>query len=319
MDVRHLKAFVGVAEALNFTRAAERLFLAQQALSTQIRQLEGEVGASLFVRTTRKVELTAAGEAFLPRVTSILAAMDEAKDVARKVGMGEDGELRLGWTHSLGIESLPLIMDSVHQKAPRLRVSSAVTLADQALSGVARGQFDLGIVRSPELLPGLKSVVIRQEPLGVILSVGHSAANKESVCPEDLSASTLVIWPRWHSPGFADRVLATFATHREAGRVLVYETFTQDGFLADKRSLIEMREGRAFQTAFRTQYQPVPEGYVWRPLTPSVPISVELVYRDGVLTEPQQRFIEIARLAAQENGWLDSPSEREELEPTPVA
>lgn len=86
IELRHLRAFVAVAEELNFTRAADRLHLAQQALSTQIRQLEDRVGEQLLQRTTRKVELTAAGEAMLEHARAVLGGADRAVAAARAAG-----------------------------------------------------------------------------------------------------------------------------------------------------------------------------------------------------------------------------------------
>ncbi|MDD1475386.1 MULTISPECIES: LysR family transcriptional regulator [Micrococcaceae] len=308
MEIRHLRAFVAVAEDLNFTRAASRLFLAQQALSSQIRQLEDEVGTRLFDRTTRKVELTTAGEVFYSRATRILEAIEEAKAVARNAGLGDGGHLHLAYSHSLGIECLPQILDELHVQAPQVNITAAVTLADQAISGLARGQFDLVLVRSPILPASIESVLLRREVLGVILSAKHPAAADTEIHVDRLAETTIVMWPRGHSPGYADLVLGAFPAHDTAGRVRVYETFTHGGFLDDRRSLEEMQSGRAFQVAFETQYQPLPEGFVWRPLKPELYVPVELLHREGPLTPAQRTFIEIAREVSRLNGWLDHES-----------
>ncbi|GAB3774079.1 LysR family transcriptional regulator [Nocardioides ginsengisegetis] len=304
MELRHVKALVAVSEELNFTRAAERLHLAQQALSHQIRQLEDEVGTQLFVRTTRKVELTPAGEVFLERVAPVLVILEEAKEVARQVALGAEGHLEIAYTYSLGIESLPLILDRLHEVAPQVTLTAAVTLTDQAVHGLLRGQFDLAVVRNPEPTPNLKSIVIREEAAGVVIGTNHPAAGKDVVDLEDLVDSTLVIWPRWHSPGYADKILRTFPVHRDEGRVKVYERFSHDGFMGDKGSYELMAQGTAFQVAFQSQYETAPEGFVWKPLRPELPITVEILRREGVISPAQKRFLEAARQVSRHFGWL---------------
>ena len=101
MELRHLRYFVAVAEALSFTRAAERLHIAQPPLSMQIRALEEELGAALFHRTKRRVSLTAAGHAFLLRARQILADAETARDEVGRAARGELGRLRIGFTSSL--------------------------------------------------------------------------------------------------------------------------------------------------------------------------------------------------------------------------
>ena len=96
VELRHLRAFVALADELNFTRAAARLHLAQQALSAQIQQCEERIGARLFDRTTRSVRLTAAGRALMERAPAVLADLDEAVEAARRAARGETGQLTVG-------------------------------------------------------------------------------------------------------------------------------------------------------------------------------------------------------------------------------
>lgn len=101
MELRHLRYFLAVAEELHFTRAAERLHIGQPPLSQQIQALEAELGAPLFRRHQRKVELTAAGQQLLPRARQILADSAAAAAAVRRAADGETGELRIGFTSSL--------------------------------------------------------------------------------------------------------------------------------------------------------------------------------------------------------------------------
>src|ERR671939_485288 len=109
-DFRALRYFVAVAEELHFSRAAERLYIAQPALSEQIKRLEGELGVELLRRTTRRVELTPAGEEFLRRARRILAEADAALADASRAARGETGSIRVATGATAGIEIVPTIL-----------------------------------------------------------------------------------------------------------------------------------------------------------------------------------------------------------------
>jgi DNA-binding transcriptional LysR family regulator len=121
-DFRALRYFVAVAEELHFTRAAERLYIAQPALSEQIRRLEGELGVQLLRRTTRKVELTAAGEEFLSRARRILAEADEALADASRAARGETGSIRVAVAATAGVEFVPRVLRAFRKARPRVHL-----------------------------------------------------------------------------------------------------------------------------------------------------------------------------------------------------
>src|SRR5215469_12447427 len=118
MELRHLRYFIAVAEERSFTRAAERLLIAQSPLSQQIRKLEREIGAELFSRTTRSVTLTYAGRVFYERAVKLLQDSDEAADEARKAARGEFGKLTVGFTGSTTYELLPVLMRAYADRHP---------------------------------------------------------------------------------------------------------------------------------------------------------------------------------------------------------
>ena len=310
MELRHLRSFVAVAQELHFTRAAERLHMAQQALSVQIRQLEAELGVTLLHRTTRTVELTAAGETLMERSVRILDAVDEAASAARRTAAGEEGDLRIAYTYTLGITTLPAIVEHVREIAPQLNLGTVQVLTDQAILGLVHGQFDLAFVRAPQLPEDVKAITVRREPLGVILGEAHTAAAQSVVHPEDLDDSSIVVWPRGYSPGYSDRIMEQFPRHRDRGLVRVYKNFSNDGFIRDPGSRDEIAAGRAFQLAFEGHYDPVPEGFVWRPLQPQITIDVALIYRAGRLTAAQKRVIQLAKEVSVARGWNGSITAR---------
>jgi DNA-binding transcriptional LysR family regulator len=149
VDLRHLRAFVTLAEELPFSRAAERLHVVQQALSAQIRQLEDELGVQLFTRTTRKVELSEAGQVLLGHARSILDSISVAYTETRRAGAGEAGQLAIAYTPSLAAESLPQVVDEIHRRRPGLQLQMCEMWQAEAVAAVGAGRFDIGLARCP--------------------------------------------------------------------------------------------------------------------------------------------------------------------------
>jgi len=116
MELRHLHYFIAVAEELNFSRAAERLHMAQPPLSQQIRQLEDELGFQLFHRTKRRVELTAAGQAFLLEAQQVLRSLEQAVETGRQASRGEVGQLAIGFVSSTAYNILPPVLKAFRRQ-----------------------------------------------------------------------------------------------------------------------------------------------------------------------------------------------------------
>src|SRR6476659_9332685 len=145
MELRHLRYFIAVAKTCHFGQAAEQLHVAQPALSYAIRQLEAELGASLFTRTTRQVSLTAAGEFLQAEATRILAGVDDAVRGARRIAAGRSGLVRLGLTGTAAFSHLPRIARVVKRELPgvALEVQADMLTPDQC-EGLRTGTLDLG-------------------------------------------------------------------------------------------------------------------------------------------------------------------------------
>src|SRR5262245_3465412 len=123
-ELRHLRYFVAVAEELSFSRAARRLRMAQPPLSVAIRQLEEEVGATLFNQTTRAVELTEAGRALLAGARRAIAEAEGAVVAARRAGAGELGSLRVGYSWSTRFETLPALGQAMQSSRPDIELTT---------------------------------------------------------------------------------------------------------------------------------------------------------------------------------------------------
>lgn len=182
MELRHLRYFRAVAEELHFGRAAHRLHIAQPPLSQQIRQLEREIGADLFVRTTRSVELTPAGRAFLPRVVGILDEVDRAAAQTRRIGDGVEGQLVIGCVGSATYSLLPRLVRVLGEVLPGVDVSvRGEMLAPAQLSALKAGEIDLALLRPPVADPDITTETLRRDRLLIALPADHVLAGRDVV------------------------------------------------------------------------------------------------------------------------------------------
>ncbi|MFI6961563.1 LysR family transcriptional regulator [Streptomyces sp. NPDC050149] len=196
MELRHLFAFVAVAEELHFGRAARRLQMAQPPLSQQIRQLEKELGVQLFERNTRSVRLTSAGESFLQPVRTVIEDLDTAVRAAKAAGRGEYGRVSIGFAGASSHETLPRLTRAVRAAHPAIElVMTGQTYANVALARVADGSLDLGFVRLPVTQPGVTFRVIDEEELVCALPSDHPLAGRDSVPLEVLAGEPFVSFP----------------------------------------------------------------------------------------------------------------------------
>jgi DNA-binding transcriptional LysR family regulator len=187
MELRHLRYFRAVAEELHFGRAAERLHMAQPPLSQQILQLERELGVTLLVRSTRKVELTPAGEAYLNRVVAILDAVDEAGAQARRIAEGVEGHLAIGCVGSATYSLLPRLVRALRDELPGVDVSvRGEMLAPAQIAALLTGEIDLALLRPPVEQPGVLVETVRRDRLLVALPDGHALATRDALSVSDL-------------------------------------------------------------------------------------------------------------------------------------
>jgi DNA-binding transcriptional LysR family regulator len=187
VELRHLRYFRAVAEELHFGRAAERLHMAQPPLSQQILQLERELGVTLLVRSTRKVELTPAGEAYLNRVVAILDAVDEAGAQAHRIADGVEGHLAIGCVGSATYSLLPRLVRELREQLPGVDVSiRGEMLAPAQIAALLTGEIDLALLRPPVEQPGVLVETVRRDRLLVALPEGHALATRDALSVSDL-------------------------------------------------------------------------------------------------------------------------------------
>ncbi|MDV3126430.1 LysR substrate-binding domain-containing protein [Mycobacterium sp. 21AC1] len=181
VSLRKLRYFMVVAEEKNFTRAAARLFTAQQSLSRQIRDLESEVGVILLSRTTRSVELTPAGAAFLEHVKVALAALDEAVADARHYAAEASRCLRIGFGMGAALELTSHIFEEFTRQHPAVRIEMReFALPDQS-AGLADRWADVAFIRPPLATNDIEAHTLFVEPRVLTVSARHELARRDQV------------------------------------------------------------------------------------------------------------------------------------------
>ncbi|AHV93243.1 LysR family transcriptional regulator [Bordetella holmesii] len=210
MELRHLRYFVAVAEALHFTRAAQRLGIGQPPLSLQTQQLEREIGTPLLLRLPRGVELTEAGAQLLVDARSILAAADRAIDTARRLGRGERGAVSVGFTASAVFHPyLPRAIRAYRDRYPGVHISLSESTSAALLQALRLEEVDVAFVRPPYALePECATERVLDEPMLVALPPGHPLDRKRSVPMTDLAEEAFVLYPRPIGAGLYDAILS---------------------------------------------------------------------------------------------------------------
>jgi|ERR1035437_6371660 DNA-binding transcriptional LysR family regulator len=208
MELRHIRYFVAVAEECHFGRAAVRLHIAQPPLSQQIKQLEAELGVVLLTRSTRKVELTPAGQRYLERARAILAAVDGAGAEAIRVAAGELGRLAIGFTGSATYELLPSLARVLRNEFPGIDLDlHGEMLTPDQVDALLDRSLDLGFLRPPVRHADIEVRVLRREPLIAVLPETHLLAARTSVNLVDLRDEPFITYPSQHRSVVYEAVL----------------------------------------------------------------------------------------------------------------
>ncbi|MFF3909989.1 LysR family transcriptional regulator [Streptomyces sp. NPDC001848] len=292
-DMRHLRYFLTVVRAGTVSGAAQELRISQPSLSQQIRRLERRVGAPLFIRSSRGVELTTGGRAFLREIQSIpgqlRSAIAAAAPAPRVWPVGVCGGVP---ADVLAEVQSGLAGQDAGETGPRLRMRS-IGAADQ-LELLNHGEIAFGIVRLPIPAPGLVRAVVWDEPLGVVVHADHPLAGRTPLTWADLATQRLLWYDEGCAPGYADTVPAQLAAQ---GWKAILHPFDQDQeslfvhALQTTTDLVALRPRRAVQGTAQL---------VWRPLPTRLPPRERL----AVTALTGSRAGGVLRRVAAERGWL---------------
>jgi len=208
MELRHLRYFVAVAEELHFRRAAERLHVAQPAVSEQVRKLEQELGVKLFDRSQRSVELTVAGAALLDEARHVLRHAEVAQHAARNAGDHATTRLRIGYLPDSLPASVPRALRLLASSAPRVHVDLTTGPSLRLIDEVRERRLDAVITSLPAPTTGLRVTPLQEQRAVVVVPATHTHAVASSIALERLAPDRLVVLPREANPAFTNAIVA---------------------------------------------------------------------------------------------------------------
>ncbi|AWP59104.1 MULTISPECIES: LysR family transcriptional regulator [Pseudomonadota] len=287
MELRHLRCFLAVAEELHFARAAERLHIEQSPLSRTIKELEEELGAVLFARTTRSTRLTRAGKLFLEHVRRVFSALEQARDSVKAAANGFHGQLRVALSDGITPSRLPALLALCRQEEPEVELRFFEVPLSQQIKGLHDDLYDVGFAQSDEVGDGIATIPAWRDTLIVTVPARHPLLAHKRIPLEELLRYPLVLCDPQVGEGhakFVDRVL-----RRADIEPLVAERVASCDLMM---ALVSAGLALGFTGAARIAANP-DSGVVARPLALRVPpLTTYLLYPEGEPSDVLARFIE---------------------------
>lgn len=293
MDFRRLRYFRVVADELSFTRAAERLHLAQPPLSRQIRLLEEEIGVTLFERTTRSIKLTEAGRFLHEQAVQLLSRVEEVREATRRIGKSGRRWFGIGFVPSSLYGFMPELIREFRDEHPDVDVGLSEMTTVQQLPALRAGRIDIGIGRLVLNEPGVVRWVVTEEPLVAALRSDHPLSQHKTCSLRDLADQPFILYPAKPRPSYADQVLELARRHRLTLNVVqeANELQTAIGLVAAGLGVTLVPASVARLTRNDTCYRPLQETEVTSPVIVS--------YREG----------DTSPLLSQILGWLQQKTQ----------
>ncbi|HVE46308.1 MAG TPA: LysR family transcriptional regulator [Acidimicrobiales bacterium] len=281
MELRHIRAFLAVAEELHFGKAARRLHIAQPAVSQLVRGLEAEFGVMLFERTSRRVALTSAGESFLDEARELLARHEQVSERMARIGAGVLGEVGVGIVPALPPDLLPSLLTQWRRRLPDvLVVARSLPSGFGATAALDRSDVEIALVRIDVPDPGVSAVAVAREPLGVALAAGDVLAERLSLTAADLDGRAFATFPRTDDPVEFDRLFGSL----RAGGLRSHTTHESAPGGVDA-SLRLVRAALAVSLKLESEVRALGDrGVVWRPLeNPKLDVVIRAAWRPDQL------------------------------------
>jgi DNA-binding transcriptional LysR family regulator len=289
VEIRHLRYFLAIAEELSFSRAAEKLRIAQPPLSQQIKQLENELGVQLIERETRPVRLTEAGKFFREQAQTLVSRFDELVQQMHKMGRGETGTLAIAFVASATFEVLPIVLREFQKCFPDVQLDLFEMNTSEQKVALLERRINLGFVR-----PDLKDESIIVEKLfeeSIVLAVpsGHKYSDRHSINITDIAKDPLICFPRLPEPSFGSFILGVCRAYGFEPIVVQHA-----GELQTALSLVAGGMGIALLPNSIRKIER--EGVVYLPLNEPVPkTTLSVAFRKDDTSPTLKSFLEILR------------------------
>jgi LysR family transcriptional regulator, benzoate and cis,cis-muconate-responsive activator of ben and cat genes len=290
MDLKQMRYFLAVAEERHLGRAAERLHMAQPPLTRQIHALEEELGAPLFTRTPKGMELTEAGQTLLDEVPNLLALAQRARERTRAAGRGETGRLDVGLFGSGVLDVIPRLLARFHAERPDVKIVLHTMTKAEQLDALRERRISVGFNRLVPPEPDLVIETVLREQMRVALPEGHRLCAQTSVRIPDLRGEPMILYPNLPLPGLAQQVMQAFA---QEGTPLQIEQEVEDVLTAV--ALVAGGFGACVTTASSESLR-LP-GVVYRPLDCAYLRDIELscIHRRGDGSPVLAAFLGVVR------------------------
>jgi DNA-binding transcriptional LysR family regulator len=305
MELRHLKYFQAVAEELSFSRAAERLRIAQPAVSRAVKELEEELGIELLERTRSWVRMRPAGAVLLREVGRLEEMLGEALERVRRTAKGEEGELRLGYIGPPTRPFLGRVLGEFRRRFPKVSVHLEERTPERVWEMVAKGRLAAGLTRPVPLSQdlGLRTLVLREERLGVVVPLDHAWAGRRSLRWALLEREALVVLARREGVGLHDAMLAGCRAAGFAPRLV-----QTPSLIGTVLSYVEAGMGLGVVTD-SVAWGELPVRFV--PLVPEVTVPLVLVWREDEETPQLLRLRELLEAWRRDGRlWRDAHARR---------
>lgn len=209
MDLRQIRYFVAVADARSFTRAAQKLHIAQPPLSRQIQLLESELGVRLLQRNSRPLQITEAGRVFYEQALQVLHRVEQMKAATIQVGKGQSERLSIGFVASTLYGELPMLTQKLRLAYPEVDLQLLELTTMQQIEALKTGRIDIGFGRVRSNDRSVARIVLREERLVLALPPRHELAREAGPLPlEMVRGQPLIVYPKEPRPSFADQVLS---------------------------------------------------------------------------------------------------------------
>ncbi|MGE5641293.1 MAG: LysR substrate-binding domain-containing protein [Clostridia bacterium] len=293
-EIRQLRYFIAVAERLHFGRAAEALHISQPPLSRAIRALEADVGADLFVRNRRRVELTPAGARLLEDSRRLLAQLARTAQEVRGLAAGERGRLRIGFVSLADFGVLPALLKGYKAAHPGVRLALREMLSPEQAAALLAGELDFGLLLPPVAgVEQLEHVVVQREHFVVALPAAHRlAGGRGKISVSALAGEPFVVAPREIAPGLYD-IVSGLAARAGISLNIAQEAIQMQTVV----SLVSSGLGAAIVPASIANLGR--RGVVYREIADRHPrLDVWLAWPRGALSAPAAEFLKMARTKA---------------------
>lgn len=208
MEIGQIQSFLAVAECLNFSKAAEKVFLSQPAVSQQVRLMEKELGVALFSRGPHRIELTPAGKICREQLQCCVRQLERMTERTRLAAEGKFGQLRVGFISTAAVDIVPRLVNRFRETHPQVRLELRDNISSALMHMLEQRQMDVAFLRMPFPSSGLlRHAVIHEEPFRLFLPGGHPLAGKQAVRLRELNDQPFLAYARKSAPGYHDLLM----------------------------------------------------------------------------------------------------------------